>query len=370
METRLRSGLIGLVLAALPGAAPAADTCNGFLEISYVGSPAEINIGDTVRMRLRVGTGTIENGTKLTTESLALNLDCDANFPLLPPCPDAGAIIEYEGDPTITTTCPVTWSSGHPVGPNPNQVVFTATPVLDIPADVSTPPGLCALEFDVKVLAPDADGSGAIEQLAGYDIAKCDNGVLVSAGFQTAAITVKAPVTTTISTTTSTTVTTSSTTTTSTTTTTLGLFTRTPGFWKNRPDLTLVVLTNAGGLTVCGQPIINVAIDDARSALEAMCVKVEGVQRRQLARQLMAASLNVAAGGAAFPPLATCNAVCADPASTGAALTSCIDAADDYNNSGDGVPLPFASGSARSGPCKAAQRNACFIINPASCAAP
>jgi hypothetical protein len=148
------------------------------------------------------------------------------------------------------------------------------------------------------------------------------------------------------------------------------LFTRTPGFWKNRPEITLLVLTNAGGLTVCGQQIINVAIDDARSALEAMCVTVEGDQRLQLARQLMAASLNVAAGGASFPSLAACNAVCADPASTDAAITACIDSTNAYNNSGDNVNLPFDPGSANSAPCKLAQGNDCFIIDPPSCAAP
>lgn len=366
----LKRSLIGLALAAvLPTAALASDTCNGFVEINYVGAPPVSNIGDVLRMRISLGTGTILGGTKLTIDSFQLNLDCNSNFQLTPPCTDEGAIMEYEGDATITTTCPVAWSTGHAVSPNPNEVIFTATPLLDIPAGNATPPGFCDVEFDVKVLATSIDATpGVIEQLVAYNIAECDNGVLVSGGFQTSDIPVPAPTTTT--TTTTTTSTTTTTTTTSTTTTTLALFTRTPGFWKNRPEISLLVITNAGGLTVCGQPIINVAIDDARSALEAMCVDVGGVKKRQLARQLMAASLNVAAGGAPFPLLAACNAVCADPAATDDAVTDCINDTDDYNNSGENVGLPFDPGSANSAPCKMAKNNDCFIIDPPSCAAP
>ena len=84
----------------------------------------------------------------------------------------------------------------------------------------------------------------------------------------------------------------------------------------------------------------------------------------------MAASLNVAAGGAPFPPLAACNAICADPASTDAAITGCINSINAYNNSGDNVPLPFDPGSANSTPCKMAQGNGCYIIDPPSCALP
>jgi hypothetical protein len=190
MNPKMNRGLLALALAALPCAALADDTCNGFINIDYVGAPAVSNIGDVVRMKITLGTGSIQGGTKLTIDSFQLNLDCNANFPLVPPCTDEGAIIEYEGDafPHLTTDCPVTWSTGHPASANPNQVVFTATPALEIPAGVATPPGFCSIEFDVKVLSPDTDGDGAIEQLVGYDVAECDNGVLVSGGFQTSDI--------------------------------------------------------------------------------------------------------------------------------------------------------------------------------------
>jgi hypothetical protein len=184
---RLRGGLIGLALAALvaaPAAAHAAATCNGLLLIEYVS-----HVDNTVRVRVTLGTGDILGGTELTVEELQFELDCDSSFPLVPPCTDEGPVVEYEGDATITTTCPVTWSTGpHPVSTDPNVVLFTATPALEIPANQPTPPGMCSLEFDVKIVGPDTDGSGLIDELVGYQIAHCDNGILDSGGFQTADI--------------------------------------------------------------------------------------------------------------------------------------------------------------------------------------
>ncbi|TMA50288.1 MAG: hypothetical protein E6J83_00555, partial [Deltaproteobacteria bacterium] len=145
----------GVVLGLLAGAPSiaAAKTCNGLLTIDYVMGPNFPRPGDVVRVRLTLGTGSIQGGTKLTVNRLRFDLDCDSNFTLGIPCTDEGAIVEYEGDPTITSTCGVTWSSGHAVGSSPNEVVFTpSTPVM-IPAGQSIPPGFCVLEFDVKVLS-------------------------------------------------------------------------------------------------------------------------------------------------------------------------------------------------------------------------
>ena len=188
---RLRGGLIGLALAALlaaPAAAHAAASCNGLLLIDYVS-----HVGNTVGVRVTLGTGDILGGTKLTIDQLQFNLDCDSNFPLVPPCTDEGPVVEYEGDGTISTTCPVSWSTGHPVGTDPNLVVFTASPALDIPADQPTPPGFCTLDFDVKIVGPDTDGSGLIDELVGYQLAHCDNGILDSGGFQTADLPTTSP---------------------------------------------------------------------------------------------------------------------------------------------------------------------------------
>ena len=147
------------------------------------------------------------------------------------------------------------------------------------------------------------------------------------------------------------------------------LFTRTVGFWKNRPDLTQSIITAAGGsLTVCGQTITDVAVDDAHSALEAMCGPDQGNDRFQCCRQLMAATLNGAAGGAVFADLAACNATCGDPNASDAAVQACEGSADTFNGSGDNVNLPFPEGNADPNPCKAAAATACLIIDPTACA--
>jgi hypothetical protein len=181
-------GAIGLGLSAvLAVRAFAVDTCNGFVNIDYVGNPPVTNIGDTVDMVISLGTGSITGGTKLTISSLQLNLDCNSNFPLTPPCHDEGAIIEYEGDSFLSTTCPATFTSNVPAGGSAmNQVIFTASTPIDIPANVPPQPGFCTITWRVKVLGTSIDHTpGVIEQLVGYDIAQCDNGVLLSGGFQT-----------------------------------------------------------------------------------------------------------------------------------------------------------------------------------------
>ena len=196
MKKILQRGLLGLAAAAaFPSAALAVDTCNGFINIDYVGAPPVSNIGDTVDIKISFGTGSITGGTKLTITSFQHNLDCNSNFPLTPPCTDEGAIVEYEGDGFLSTDCPVAFTSNVPGGGSGiNKVVFTATSPLDIPANVPTLPGFCSVTFRVKVLASSIDSTpDKIEELVGYDIAACDNGVLLSGGFQTADISTPAP---------------------------------------------------------------------------------------------------------------------------------------------------------------------------------
>ena len=114
-----------------------------------------------------------------------------------------------------------------------------------------------------------------------------------------------------------------------------GGFTRTPGFYKNRPVITLAILNGAGGLDVCGVHITNVDVDSASSALEAMCVSIEGTTKLQLARSLMAAALTQAAGGATFGGFALCDGVCQDPAASKDEISACIKVAGAFNGSGD-----------------------------------
>jgi len=180
------------ILAGLAPAVAGAATCNGLITIDYVGGPAFALPGDTVRVRLTLGTGSIQDGTLLTLDRLRFDLDCNSDSTLGIPCVDDGATVEYEGDTTITTTCHVTWSSDHAVGTAPNQIVFTPSSPLEIPADTPVDPGFCNLEFDIKVLGMSTDGTpDQIEETTGYlataDDASCDNG-LTSSGQQAASI--------------------------------------------------------------------------------------------------------------------------------------------------------------------------------------
>lgn len=148
-------------------------------------------------------------------------------------------------------------------------------------------------------------------------------------------------------------------------------FTRTPGFYKTHPITTQNILTAVGGLTVCGKPITNVDVDHADSALEGMCIAVHGDQRLQLVRQLIAAALSGAAGGARFPDLSRCDAVCADSGSSSDDVSTCAGEADAFNESGDNVPAPFdGAESADPGPCQQALQTACTVLDSSSCAAP
>src|SRR5262249_57932595 len=104
------------------------------------------------------------------------------------------------------------------------------------------------------------------------------------------------------------------------------------------------------------------------SALEALCGPDQGLQRFQCCRQLMAAALNAASGGAVFSDFAKCNAICGDPNSSDADVNTCQENANTLNGSGDNVNLPFPEGNADSDPCKAAAATACLIIDPAACA--
>jgi hypothetical protein len=131
------------------------------------------------------------------------------------------------------------------------------------------------------------------------------------------------------------------------------------------------ILDAAGGLDVCGVHIANTDVNSATSALEAMCVAVEGESKIQLARSLMAAALTMAGGGATFTDFAACNMVCEDPAAEKEDISACIDAAGAFNGSGDDVDCPFdTGGAANSTPCRNAKDTDCLIVVGGSCKNP
>lgn len=134
-----------------------------------------------------------------------------------------------------------------------------------------------------------------------------------------------------------------------------GEFCRTAGFWSTHTgsgdkacaqNITQAVLDAGGPLNICGELICNTEVDDASSAVEAMCVAVQGQQERQLARQLTAAALNcIVTNGSAdctgvsiADAFAACNTICANNVDANpdnnVALGDCIAEIDCFNNGG------------------------------------
>ena len=177
-------GGIALFVAsmALPRTAAAVNTCNGLFSIDYVSGPAFAIPGDILRVRLTIGTASIQGGTQMSVNRVRFDLDCNDNFALGVPCTDEGMQVEYEGDGTITTTCATVWTTGHATSAVPNEVVFTATPAVVVPPNQPIPPGFCNVEFDVKVLAQSVDNTpNDIQETTGYlasmSDAQCNNGL-------------------------------------------------------------------------------------------------------------------------------------------------------------------------------------------------
>lgn len=198
----LRTGLLGVALAALTPAAAIADECNGFINISYPNfppAPLVIPPPQEIDMQVNLGTGSITGGPMnvLTLNTLALDLACNADFPLVPGCEPDGPPnfppqkVEFVG--MVNAICGGSTFTPAVAG---NVVTFTANPPLVIPANQPTLPGFCSIRFTLRVLAGFSSDNVTpfeIEELVGYGIANCDNGVLVSGGFQTSSIPVMPP---------------------------------------------------------------------------------------------------------------------------------------------------------------------------------
>jgi len=102
-----------------------------------------------------------------------------------------------------------------------------------------------------------------------------------------------------------------------------------------------VIGAAAGCLEICGEVISTTGVEDANSALEAICTSVGGVQERQLARQLTAAALNCVISGTGAgcagtdieSLLAGCNQTCETGVPVnGLDVDDCINAVDCFNN--------------------------------------
>jgi len=165
-----------LVLVAVPlssafaAIAPLANTCNGVSELGYPTAPNFAAVGDTVRVTLTLGAGSIQGGNTLTISGVRFNLDCN-NSNLGLNCPDDGPVISYQGN--LSSTCATGFTSSHSAGDVlPNQVLFTPGTPIAIPANTTN---FCTLSFDVRIESRSNDTTpDAIEEVSGYDAALGD----------------------------------------------------------------------------------------------------------------------------------------------------------------------------------------------------
>jgi hypothetical protein len=107
-------------------------------------------VGDTVRVRLRVGGGSIAPTDLASVPSVSFALDCKGPFPVLETCVDEGPTVRYLGDVAgnLTTDCPGVTVASNLVGGGtlPNIVVFTFTPALQLPNALA-----CNVDFDTRI---------------------------------------------------------------------------------------------------------------------------------------------------------------------------------------------------------------------------
>jgi hypothetical protein len=125
-------------------------------------------------------------------QRIRYELDCNANFALGVPCTDQGDIMAYVGDASILSTgtaCnTLTWTSNVPAGGSAtNEIIFTPSAPIVLPANTFPDGAVCALSFQVKLdnLEPTSGGNSdptptEVEVVAGYSLvghdAVCDNG--------------------------------------------------------------------------------------------------------------------------------------------------------------------------------------------------
>lgn len=173
-RTRLVTAVFLLCLVLCEGYSAASSTtlsCRGRSRLTYTLTSSSSSVGDVIRVGIVLGAGHIDGGTALWVSRVRFNLDCDRSSMGIN-CPDDGPVVSYQG--ALITTCPsVTFTSSHSVGDAlPNQVVFTSSSPILIPAETES---FCNLEFDVRIDTGSHDGThDVIEQIAGFNAATGD----------------------------------------------------------------------------------------------------------------------------------------------------------------------------------------------------
>jgi hypothetical protein len=153
-----------------PGCETLGASCEPLLDLTYPESPNLLRVGETARARITFGGGHTSFGVPVVVHQLRFDLDCN-NASAGINCPDDGGVVSYQG--RLSTTCPVAFTCSHSPGDNlPNQVVFTPSSPLLVPADT---PSFCDLDFDIRTESRSNDGTpDTIEQAFGVDDSQGD----------------------------------------------------------------------------------------------------------------------------------------------------------------------------------------------------
>lgn len=129
-----------------------------------------LNTGDVIRPNFSFGADGITGGSKGIVDRVRWDLNCLTQGL---PCVPAEALVVYDGDSTITSTCPgITWHSNG----SGNEITFTATPPLELPGST---PAVCKMAFNAHVAKLPSDGSQSVITVGGFRAgdAHCDNGL-------------------------------------------------------------------------------------------------------------------------------------------------------------------------------------------------
>ncbi|MCP3936765.1 MAG: hypothetical protein GY708_15485, partial [Actinomycetia bacterium] len=112
-------------------------------------TPGPHFVGDTVRLKIGIGVGEIQGGTKITIEEVRHKLDC-VTSDICEFCVDEGTIVTFLGN--VTTDCrqpgdlfDTIWDT--PPAVDVNEVVFVASPQ---PQELDAGQS-CSIEFDVTI---------------------------------------------------------------------------------------------------------------------------------------------------------------------------------------------------------------------------
>ncbi len=190
--------VLAVIAVALPTVAHALD-CNAALNYHIQSGPNFGLIGDTERLEITVGTGTITGGAtnKMSIARTHFFLDCAGGTLTTAGCTDEGAVVKFVGNiGDVSAGCKD--SGGNPIGvttthaansDSPNEVIFTffAIPAntattLRLPANTGTVDHTlaCAFQFDIQIEARSGDATpntiseGLTVRSATLD-AQCDN---------------------------------------------------------------------------------------------------------------------------------------------------------------------------------------------------